>query len=145
MADGCTWRKRVNLLKSRQPLLMSRTACALDLMQFMRRSLIIFQLVCKCMHWNWFWAMEWVISILEIAISLLVWARTWHELVSSCSYCWEPVKPLLAPFLASSAKRLHAAGMAETTLSCLWVVGRLLCNGVTMTASVPGASAASAG
>lgn len=103
----------------------------------------IFQLI-KCMQWNWFRVMEWVISILEIPINPLVWERTWHELAHSSKSKMRLVKPPLAPLLALSAKRLHAERMAESTLSCLWVVGCLLRNGVMMTASVPRASTASA-
>lgn len=103
----------------------------------------IFQLT-KCMQRNWFWVMEWVISILEITINPLVWECMWHELAHSSRIKMRLVKPLLAPLLALSAKRLHAERMAETTLSCLWVVGCLLRNGVMMTASVPRASTASA-
>lgn len=55
---------------------------------------------------------------------MLVWERMWHELAREMRLA----KPPLAPLLASSAKRLHAGRTAETTLSCLGVLGCLLHN-----------------
>lgn len=77
-----TWKRYINLLRSPQPSLMTNNLCSRLNAVHETFSHIIFQLIFKLR--NCFWVMEWVISILEVAINMLVWAHTWHELVSSC-------------------------------------------------------------